>query len=213
MLAALRWSEIDFFRLYKAVSLILQHGLPERRFRLTWAKLKFKFFTSENLSEISLVRNPASIILLPTVGKPLQNIRCGKSYLNVFYLGGDLELTDTPFRFFLLKKYVRNVPQTKEDFDIFWCSEKDRHFSPSSPPLPIQMLEVFSDLDVRFLSDDLNHQRENFLWSDCPDFIELLFLHSDWMSDKLFACDQCIFCDITLTFSKGNKRMFFDGDV
>ena len=35
MPAALRLSEMDFFRLYKAVSLILQHGVPERRLRLT----------------------------------------------------------------------------------------------------------------------------------------------------------------------------------
>ena len=43
---------------------------------------------------------------------------------------------------------------------------------------------------------DINHQRGNFLWSDCPDFIELLFMHSDWMNRTNFLHVTSVFSAI-----------------
>ena len=86
----------------------------------------------------------------------------------------------------------------------FLMFKKRQTFFPLARPL--QMLEMFSNLDVRFISDDLNHEREKFFMVWLSRFYWTI-VSAFWLneSDKLFACDQCIFCDITLTFSKENN--------
>ena len=70
----------------------------------------------------------------------------------------------------------------------FFIFKKRQTFFPLAPP-PLPHIDVGSIFRLRRQIHERRPQsptRALFLWSDCPDFIELLFLHSDWMSRTNF---------------------------